>query len=298
MWNKKTFQLIDYDSGLGAQNQDCKFGPSKLHELKLLEKLNIVGINCKWQKSKSSYNFVYNNKHFILQQLATNNEILADKVIATLKLDRFPICIGGDHSMAIGTWSGVTKYLKNIQKFGLIWIDAHMDAHTPQTSPSGAYHGMPLACLLGYGETVLCNLVTKDAKLDPKHICLIGVRNYENEEDEFLRKLGVKIFYMHDIKQSGLKNVFKSAINYVTQNTSAFGISLDIDAIDPIDAPGTGTIAKDGIRAKDLLDILSNFEHHPKLKALEIAEFNPVLDQSDKTGKLIIEILQTFLPNI
>ncbi len=203
------------------------------------------------------------------------------------------VVIGGDHSCAIGTWSGAYAALEKQGDIGLIWIDAHMDSHTMATSSTGAIHGMPLACLLGHGDEQLTGIETRANKLDPSNVCLIGIRSYEKEEAVFLEKLGVKIFYIEDVKKSGINKVLEQAKLRVSQNTVAYGLSIDLDAIDPNDAPGVGSPEKNGLNAEELIDALNKQEFNDDFIGLEIAELNSEQDLDDKTAKLAIKLINT-----
>lgn len=221
---------------------------------------------------------------------------IAHSVEETLKMQECPIVIGGDHVVAVGTWAGVTHSLEAKEKFGLIWVDAHMDAHTMETTPSQAYHGMPLAVLLGHGEPSLVNLLDKGPALRPEHVCLIGVRSYEEGEANLLKRLGVRIFFMDEVEERGFEAVFKEALAIVKTNTNGYGLSIDLDAFDPEEAPGVGTPAPQGLKQKDVLPALIQVKNDPALKAFEIVEYNPDRDKSDKTLYLMRDILLNLLP--
>lgn len=205
---------------------------------------------------------------------------------------KFFTVFGGDHSSAIGTWSGVSHAKKASGSIGLIWVDAHMDSHTPETSQSGNIHGMPLACLLGYGDSALTHLLNPESKLKPENVCLIGIRSYETGEMELLKKLGVRIFYIDEVKQRGMDAVMKEAITIVKRNTVGYGITIDIDGIDPKDAPGTGTREPNGIPGQALCEALTLVANDADLLGAEIVEFDPSRDQDHLTEKLIIQMLQ------
>lgn len=210
-----------------------------------------------------------------------------------------PVVIGGDHSVAIGTWSGVIANLNAQGEFGLVWIDAHMDAHTPITSVQGKwgghFHGMPLAHLLGHGDKDLCEIGSKKAKLKGKHLVLVGTRSYEPGEEKLLRDEGVTIFTMDDIKRDGLDAVMEKAIAIASSAPKGWGISLDVDAFDPEDMPAVGTPEPNGIRAKDFLHFLSSYKWRSRPRALEIVEYIPAKDQTGVGLQLIEKILWLLL---
>ena len=199
--------------------------------------------------------------------------------------------IGGDHSAAIGTWSGASAGI-NGDPLGLIWIDAHEDAHTFETTPSGKVHGMPVAALLGYGSERLTQIAHAAPKILPQNLCLIGIRSFEPGEHKLLQDLQVKIYPIEVVKERGISTVLQEAREYVSRNTSGYGITLDIDGIDPKDAPGVSTPEPDGIRSEDLLKALTQIYPDPKQIGFEIMEFNPSNDINKKTEQLICQILK------
>src|SRR5262245_38851994 len=168
---------------------------------------------------------------------------LASAVAAAMRKARIPCVIGGDHTCAGGTWTGVARRLQG--ELGLIWFAAHMDSHTPGTSHTGRLHGMPLAWLLGQTDDALYGL--SSAMVDPEHVALIGVRSYEPEEKERLDRLGVRVFYIEEVRRRGLDAVAAEALAIATGGTSGFGISIDLDAVTPEEAPGVGTPVPEGI---------------------------------------------------
>lgn len=201
-----------------------------------------------------------------------------------------PLIVGGDHSMAIGTWSGV-KAAMGDEGMGLIWIDAHMDAHTPETSPSLNIHGMPLATLLGQGEERFANLERTCPKLKPENLCLIGIRSFEKGEEDLLKRLGVQVYFMKEVEERGFAAVFAEARHKLAGRP--FGLSIDVDAFDPQEAPGTGTAEASGLWLKDTKSALYGLAQDPAFLALEIAEFNPHRDINNKTCRLIWELIAT-----
>ncbi len=202
------------------------------------------------------------------------------------------LVIGGDHSCALGTWGGVLNGLKQPGKFGLIWLDAHMDAHTFATSPSGNVHGMPLAALLGRADPKLAAMYPGSGFIKPENLILIGVRNYEKEEYDLLKQAAVEIVFASRIK--GLAQVLIEAVDKLSLTCQAIGISIDLDFIDPEDAPGVETPAPDGIKAHELIAALSLINRHPDLCGLEITEFNPENDSGNKTLHLMKAIVEAF----
>lgn len=221
---------------------------------------------------------------------------LADRVGRHLQDGNFPLVIGGDHSCAIGTWSGARRSLGAEARLGLIWIDAHMDSHTFGSSPSGNIHGMPLACLLGYGDRRLTDIAGAGAKLLPEDICLIGVRSFESEEAALLGKLGVRIYFMEEIRRRGLPEVFVEALRLVRRYTAGYGISIDLDVLDPAEDAGVGTPVPCGLLSADLAGALVLAHGDDKLLMLEIVEYNPYRDAHFVTGRAIHDLCQSLVP--
>ncbi|WP_051908561.1 arginase [Candidatus Odyssella acanthamoebae] len=196
-----------------------------------------------------------------------------------------PFVLGGDHSIAIGTWSAMHQHYQ--KDFGLIWIDAHLDSHTPETSPSQARHGMPLAALIGQGDCELTSIGSAEPKLKPENLVIIGARSFEEGEQVLLEQLGVRVMYMDEVRQRGFRACFEEAVTMLTKNGQHFGISFDVDAFDPLIAPGTGAAEPNGLLETDVLFAMEGIFDHDQLLGFELVEFNPTLDIQDKTLNLI-----------
>src|SRR5687768_8739205 len=216
---------------------------------------------------------------------------LATAVADARREGRLPCVIGGDHSCAGGTWTGVARTLDGA--LGLVWIDAHMDSHTPSTSHTGRLHGMPLAWLLGQADDPLYGLAS--GVLEPEHVCLVGVRSYEPEEDERLRRLGVRVVFMDEIRERGIDAVLDEALGIVTAGTSGFGVSIDLDVITPEDAPHVGTPVTGGVTSTELARALEDVAGRPGLAAVELVEYSPRLDRDGSTARVAIDLLAALL---
>lgn len=275
--------LIGYASGLGAENHACGTGPRTVIEAPAFKPL---------QSHIAEQYFFEPNIEVYKEQAIEEIARLSTQVADVTSQKYFPITLGGDHTSAIGTYSGLAH--QHTGNIGLIWLDAHLDSHTPKTTHSSNTHGMPLAVLLGHGDARLTSIAHKGAKLNPKHVCVIGARDYEDEEHALLNKLGVKIFYMDDVNTRGLENVFLEALQIVNNGTDGFGISFDLDVIDPNDAPGTGVQVPNGILAAELLEQLRTIPKE-RLLGIDITEFNPTLDIDDKTLNIVIDTLRIFM---
>ncbi|MFN3544659.1 MAG: arginase [Thiobacillus sp.] len=232
-----------------------------------------------------------------LRAVATLGEALAREVETILQAGNFPLVVGGDHSCAIGTWSGVHRALADKGALGLIWVDAHMDSHTFATTPSGHIHGMPLAALLGHGEAALTSIEGPAPKLLPAHVCLIGVRSFEAGEAALLQRLGVRVFVMDEVRRRGIAAVFDEALAIVKTGTAGYGVSIDLDALDPDDAPGTGTPVPGGLRRAELAAALARVADDPAFVAMEIVEYNPRLDRGQATAEVAGALVDAIAPH-
>ena len=222
-----------------------------------------------------------------IDTIATLNHQSAELSAEIIQKGHFIISLGGDHSCAIGTWSGVAKVLK--QPIGMLWIDAHADAHTPQTSHTQNVHGMPLATLLGFGDPRLTLIAKPSPKIDASQTMIIGLRDYEPEEQNLIEACGIHIpeaTHWHDPSH------MHHAIEHMLKNTAGFGISIDVDAFDPEDMPGTSLPVENGLRIESYLKILKPWINHPKCLGLEIAEFNPERDINHQTLNHLSELIK------
>lgn len=297
---KRIYELVGAASGWGAQIRTCEDGPDALKAAGCLDFLKRHSISIeKWDTLYPEVRFKERDIPLksALPLIAAFNKILANHVFGVMRREHFPVVIGGDHSVAVGTWNGVGNFLsgQSSKPLGLLWIDAHMDSHTPETSPSGAWHGMPLAALLGFGAKELTHVRRSMPILKPEHVCLIGTRSYEEGEAKLLEKLKVRIYFKEEVKKRGVQTVLREAIAHVSRDTVGYGVSLDIDVVDPKDAPGAGSCVPDGVSGHELLQGLPLLSIDPHLKAFELVEFNPHRDQGAKTSQLCQQILATAL---
>lgn len=242
---------------------------------------------------QNQWHMLYPKNHGTKEEkLAQLNKSISQFTEYWVQENRHFLIVGGDHSCAMGTWGGVLNGLKQPDKFGLLWLDAHMDAHTYVTSPSGNVHGMPVAALLGKADPKLAKLYPSSNAIKPENLILIGVRSYEDEEYALLKQAGVEVFFTHLINE--LSQVLLKALDKLDHSCNTIGISIDLDVIDPEDAPGVETPVQNGISAEELLTALSLLNRHPKVCGLEISEYNPENDRENKTLHLMKSIIETF----
>ncbi len=279
---RREARLIGAAIGVGGPDRGTALAPARLRAGGLSTRLAARGANVRWGEILTPPRGFPNPAVFEDFWAA-----LALEVLATLRDHEFPVVIGGDHSCAVGTWRGVAAAYEG--PIGLVWIDAHMDAHTRATSPSGNLHGMPLAHLLGeWGGP---------PALAPGHVCQIGIRSYEPEEEALLARLGARIYRMSEVRERGLEAVMREAIGIATGGTRAFGVSLDIDAVDPESAPGVNTPAAEGLDPGDLMSALRLAATAPGFAAVEVVEYNPVVDPRGSTAALVTAALAAALPD-
>ena len=283
---ERQVELIGAAWGLGGPEPGCAEAPAVLAPL-LVEELQRCGTPL------AAGPILSPARSERRKQLAVSKlcGLLAAAVADALAHGRLPCVLGGDHSCAGGTWTGVARGVKGA--LGLVWIDAHMDAHTPRTSHTGRLHGMPLAWLLGQDDDPLYGLAT--GVIEPQHVSLVGVRSFEPEERERLERLGVRIFYMDEVKDRSLEAVLADALAIAKHGTSAFGISVDLDVVSPDEAPGVGTPVPDGVSGAELAQALEKIGGRSDLAAVELVEYSPRLDPSGRSARVAIEILRAAL---
>lgn len=277
--------IVGYASGNGSDDPRSCMAP-----IQIQESLTVQQARIPHQWVDTLYPRDNLNKLVALDTITDINSRLATH-IHQLTGQRQRFCtLGGDHSCAIGTWSGAASAIEG--PLGLIWIDAHMDAHTPESSHSHNIHGMPVASLLGHGPQALTQILSTEPKLSPEHIHMFGMRSFEPAEQALLDKLGVHYYLMPTIHQQGLHVLLDNAVTAMLQaGATQLGISIDIDGFDPEDAPAVDSAVADGIKARDFLNWLPKLVERPQFIGLEIAEFNPPLDQHNRTEQLILELL-------
>lgn len=283
----RTPQIIGAAIGLGAKDSRCEHGPAALQAAGVVDQLQQQLPASTWTGILHARGNARGSD--VLPSIAAFCTRLARATYKAARTDRCAWIIGGDHSCAIGSWSGIASAYD--APLGLIWVDAHLDSHTPDSSPSGAVHGMPLACLLGAGSPLLTQLCGHGPKLRPQNVSVIGVRSFEPAEAMLLQRLGVHIVFMDEVRRRGMAAVVAEAIDRVGSNTASFGVTIDLDVVDPRDAPGVGSPEPGGIAGAELVQALGQLAGRHDLAGVEIAEFNPERDVNGATATLIYEML-------
>ncbi|HTS31208.1 MAG TPA: arginase [Bryobacteraceae bacterium] len=231
-----------------------------------------------------------------LPQIAATCTRLAAVVSDSLARGTVPLVLGGDHSVAVGTVSGVSHFFRERgQPIGLIWLDAHADMNTPATSPSGNVHGMPLACIAGLGPSELTDLYGYRPKVAPRNIVIVGLRDVDAMEKPQVRGSGVHAFTMRDIDERGLRSVMNEAIRLASADTAGFHLSLDMDFVDPQHAPGVGTPVRGGVTYREAhlaMEMICDSRH---MVSMEVVEVNPVIDEVNRTADLAVELVMSGL---
>lgn len=227
-----------------------------------------------------------------LSQIAAACERLGELTGQTLADGKMPLVLGGDHSIAIGSVAGISRFFRESgQKIGLLWIDAHADMNTPESSPSGNVHGMPLACCIGVGADPLARMFGFTPKVEPSNVALVGIRDLDTMERKIVRESGVDAFTMREIDERGMREVISEAISVVTRGTAGFHLSLDMDFVDPQYAPGVGTPVRGGATYREAHLAMEVICDSGRMISMEVVEVNPVIDEVNLTADLAVELI-------
>jgi arginase len=229
-----------------------------------------------------------------LPQIADACVHLAECVDEAIAAGQLPLVLGGDHSVAVGTISGVSQALRRKkERAGVLWIDAHADMNTPQTSPSGNIHGMPLACCIGHGPEALTHIFGYAPKVDPKNVALVGIRDVDQLERPHVKDSGVRAFTMRDIDERGMRAVMEEAIQIASAGTEGIHVSFDMDACDPEHAPGVGTPVRGGLSYREAHLAMEMVGDSQNIVSIEVVEVNPILDEANRTALLAVELVSS-----
>lgn len=285
---------------LGADTRGVDMGPSALRIAGLIKRIARLGykvIDKGNIKIKISTQLKIKNKQMkYVDEIIKASERLAQSAASTLDKGAFPLFIGGDHSMAIGSIAGVAAHCKKTQKrLGLIWIDAHTDMNTSASSPSGNVHGMPLATSLGIGDQRLTNLLGFSPKIEAKNVFLIGIRSVDHAEKEITKQSGIQVYTMLDIDRKGIYPIIMEVIERLKKEVDHLHVSFDLDSLDPEIAPGVGTPVAGGLDFREAHVLMETIAASGMLASMEITEVNPILDMQNKTAELAVNLLESAL---
>lgn len=299
-FSKKIVEVIGVPSDLGANVQGANMGPSEIRNAQLHEKIEALSysviddgdikVPLRHQLLKKEH------ERKFLHNIAEVCSLLSKKVEGVLSQRRIPLVLGGDHSSAIGSISGVSSWCKkNEKKMGLIWIDAHTDINTPETTTSGNIHGMPLAVLLGEGFKQLTSIAYDGVKIEAKRTALIGIRSVDEKEKEICRKLGICIYTMREIDERGMKTIMDEVQSIIIAPSDVVHVSFDLDSVDPQYAPGVSTPVPGGLSYREAHLALEMIADTGKLSSIDMMELNPISDVNQKTAILAVEFIQSLL---
>jgi arginase len=288
-------RIIGVPMDLGASRRGVDMGPSALRVAGLQAHLKHLGhtvedIGNMIVKQPEEMPIGEKRAKYVAEIADACND-LGLAVQKSLEEDYLPLVLGGDHSIAAGSIGGVAAHFRKEKKqIGCIWLDAHSDMNTPESSPSGNVHGMPLAGIMGYGVPELHDLFNFKPKIEPQNVVLVGVRDLDAYEKKFIKKLGVRAFTMRDIDERGMREVMADALKYAMDDTDGIAVSLDMDFVDPSDAPGVGTPVRGGATYREAHLALEMIADSEAMVSMEIVEINPVIDEHNRTATLGVEL--------
>jgi arginase len=293
-------RILGVPLDLGQERRGVDMGPSAVRAAGLNSALKSLGY--KVEDGGNIYVKIPEEQHFgdkrakYLKEIAETCQETANRVYQTLEAGLFPIILGGDHSIAVGTQAGVSKYYRDRSKtIGCIWIDAHADMNTPESSPSGNVHGMPFAATLGFGPEPLAKLFDYAPKIEPKRCVLIGARNLDTHEQTLVKNSGINVFTMRTIDELGMSEVMEKSLAIATDGTAGFVVSFDVDVVDPSEAPGVGTPVPGGITFRETHLAMEMIADSKKMLSLEVVEINPIYDIANQTGILAVGLVTSAL---
>jgi arginase len=289
--------IVGVPMDLGAGRRGVDMGPSALRIAGVAEKLRSLGHSVHDDgdipTKAPELLRVRNDRLRYLPEIVRASTHLARKVENILRGDSFPLVLGGDHSVAIGSIAGIASYAARARKrLGVLWIDAHGDFNTDRTTPSGNIHGMPLAVAVGLGAIELTSVGGDFRKVDPKHVVLIGTRELDDGERKNIRQSGVSVFSMEEIDKHGMSAVLARALRKL-RDVDLLHVSLDVDAIDPSVAPGVGTPVKGGLNYREAHLIMETVNEHGRMTSMEVVEVNPILDNRNQSAEFAVELVQS-----
>lgn len=281
---------------LGQSRRGVDMGPSALRVAGLQTRIKQLGhqvedIGNIYVKQPEEQHYGEKRAKY-LNEIAETCKGLAALTQRSAEESTVPVVLGGDHSIAVGSVGGVAAHFrKQGKRIGCLWLDAHGDMNTPESSPSGNVHGMPLAAIIGYGAPELTELAGFRPMIEPRNVALVGVRELDAKERRIIKESGVHVFTMRDIDERGMREVMAEAIRFAGDETDGVAVSLDLDFVDPSDAPGVGTAVRGGVTYREAHLALEMIADSEAMVSMEIVEINPVIDEHNKTAMLGVELV-------
>src|SRR6266542_1074943 len=296
----KNVSIVGVPLGFGQSMAGVDLGPSAIRVAGLAQRIAKLGYEVNEledvQVDRPRSHPREGEKLKYLTEVYATCAQLAVQVEHIVDAGELPITIGGDHSIAIGSLAGIAKaFRKRNETIGLIYFDAHADMNTPETTPSGNIHGMPLAVLLGFGAPELVNIGGFAPKFDPALCAHVGARDIDPGERELIRQLGIRFFTMREIDERGLSACMDEAIAIAEKGTTGFAVTFDVDVLDPGDAPGSGTLVRGGLSYREAHLAMEKVAETEKMRSLEVVEINTALDVNNRTAQLGVELILSAL---
>ncbi|MCB0318277.1 MAG: arginase [Bdellovibrionales bacterium] len=296
----RIYSIIGAAFGLAAGMPETEMGPQAMRDFGLINRLNLHGVTVKDRGNvqlKTSDLEIGDLKRKYFKQILEFGKYFSEEVNSAYEAGETPIILGGDHSTSIFSISTAVNFLKKTKgddsRLGLLWVDAHADINCPESSPSGNVHGMSTAALLGIGDPELCNLYGINPKILPDDIVYVGLRDVDPPEKKRLKKLGLSAYSMTEVDRYGLGEILSRALKQVTSNTDKFILSMDLDVCDPKMAPGVGSPVRGGLTFRESHLVMEMVARREELLAIELMEFNPVVDIDQLTAEIAVSLLES-----
>ncbi|WP_101846923.1 arginase [Halobacillus sp. Marseille-P3879] len=289
--------IIGVPMDLGQNRRGVDMGPSAIRYAGILDRLEQLKLNIEDLGDIEIAGPASNEQEKIdnlrnLKEVAEGSTRLAQRVDEVVQGGDFPLVLGGDHSIAMGTLAGVSKHYENL---GVIWYDAHGDLNTEESSPSGNIHGMPLAVSLGIGHDKLTNILNYSPKIKPENVVIIGARSLDEGERILIKEKGIQVFTMHEVDKMGMPAVMEETIKYLKDRTDGVHLSLDLDGLDPNEAPGVGTPVMGGLSYRESHLAMEMLAESKMITSAEFVEVNPILDEKNKTASMAVGLMGSLL---
>ncbi|MFJ6209213.1 arginase [Lysinibacillus sp. NPDC092081] len=295
--NKLNISIIGVPTDYGQTRRGVDMGPSAIRYAGVVERLEAIGHVVHDQGdirvSQKEEGTIVDKQLLNLEEVIDVSTSLANRVNEAIEQKAFPLVLGGDHSIAIGTLAGLGEHYKNL---GVIWFDAHADLNTPETTPSGNIHGMPLAVSIGLGHERLVKIRNDVPKIKPENVIIIGARSVDPGERDLISQQGIKVYTMHEVDRLGMTRVMEDALAYLRErNVDGLHLSLDLDGLDPLYTPGVGTPVPGGITYRESHLAMEMLQESGMLTSAEFVEVNPILDEKNRTADVAVALMGSLL---